>query len=336
MAGARESTGSSVRDDDPSEKRGCFRLRKWYFDFLTGGLDYCFVYFADVRILGATFRSLTVHVARQGRGVPATRSLGVDLAAEQFDGRRGRTISFSGGDINIHDNWSAINADEPGCSVHLRYAPLNGFHPRPVVIGGGGRSQILWRPICLKSKVSGSVRVGGDVIEVEGCNGYVDYLESSYLPPAVPVRTLHWGRLHHPDLDLVFMRAADGPGTAAWSRLSCQAGTSVIHCDDVAIVNVPDPHGSVSHASSPSGYTVHAACDSRRVEMKVRHASVVQENSFIDRREVKSAGVRYVIKKLTRNPRSTKWLSYADVVVEEGRRTRHIHDVPLIDEFALL
>jgi len=336
MARGHTSEATSVWDAEPSAKKGSFRLRKWYFDFLTPALDYCFVYFADVCLLGATFRSLTVHLARAGEGVPSTRTLAVTHVAEKAEGERGRTFSFAGGQINVHDGRTAIDVSGAGCSVTLHYLPLSGLRPHPVVIGNGGRSRIFWTPIHLKASVSGSVVIGGEVIEVSGCDGYVDYLESSYLPPAVPVRTLHWGRLHHPDLDLVFMRAANGLGDAAWSRLSIHAGDSFTECEEVAIVNMPGPPGSGSQATSPTGYTADAASGSRRVHVNVHHAVAVQEGSFIDHRQVRWAGARYILKKLTRDPRSTKWLSYADVVLQDGEAIKQIHDVPLIDEFALL
>jgi hypothetical protein len=336
MAGVPETESTSAREAEPFAKRGIFRLRKWYFDFLTPGLDYCFVYFADVRLPGAIFRSLTLHLARPGKGAPTTRTLAVEHATELVEGERRCTFSFAGGQIKIHDGGCAIDASGPGCSVHLQYMPLKRHLFRPVVICNGGRSRILWRPVHLKSSVSGSVDIGGEVIEVKGCDGYVDYLESSYLPPAVPVRTLYWGRLHHPELDLVFMRAANGSGNATWSRLSVHAGDCLTECEEVAIANRPGAHGFTSQAISPTGYDADAACGSRRVRVKVRHAVAVQESSFIDHQQVKSAVARYILKKLTRDPRSTKWLSYADVLLEDGGTMKHLRDVPLIDEFALL
>jgi hypothetical protein len=336
MAGGRSSEAHSGWDEESVARKGSFRLRKWYFDFLTPGLDYCFIYFADVRLLGATFRSLTVHLAPRGKGVPVTMTLPVEHASEEAYGERGFAFSFDGGQINIDGGPSAIDAYSPGCSVHLHYAPLNGFRPQPVVIRNGGRSRILWRPVHLRSRVSGSVVLRNEVIDVEGCNGYVDYLESSYLPPVVPVRTLYWGRLHHPDLDLVFMRAANGSGNAAWSSMSFHAGDSFTDCGEVAIGNSQSPHGFTEGTLFPAGYQADAACGSCRVHLNVRHASTVQEGSFIDHQQVKSAVGRRILKKLTRDPRSTKWLSYADVVLDDGGTTKRIDDVPLIDEFALL
>jgi hypothetical protein len=46
-------------------------------------------------------------------------------------------------------------------------------------------------------------------------------------------------------------------------------------------------------------------------------------------------GLREVLRRLTRDPRSTKWLSSADVVLEDGIR-REFTQIPMIDEYALL
>jgi hypothetical protein len=310
-----------------------YRLRKWYFDFLTPGLDYCFVYFAEVQILTAKFHSLTVHLARPGR-VPSTKSLAVKNFHEELHRETARSFRLSCGGIELGENSCAIDVSGPGCSVHLKYEPLRACGGEPVVIRTGGRGKIVWKPLQMRSRVSGSVVIDGEAFEVSGFNGYVDYLESSYLPPAVPVRTLYWGRLHHDGLDLVYMLAGDGTGSAAWSRLSAHTGDSVIECQELAVTTGP-AQGKPDSLSS-RGYEAEAACGSGHVHLRVRHEAAIQESSFIDHQNLRSGIARYVLKKLTRDPRSTKWLSRADVVLEQGETRREYSDVPLVDEFALL
>jgi hypothetical protein len=319
-----------------SMKSGMYRLRKWYFDFLTPRLDYCYVYYADVSILGITFRFLTLHLARPGVGVQTTKSLPVGRAEEQDDGEAGRSFRFSGGQVLISDDTCTIDVSAPGCSARLKYEPLNPFRGQPVVIRTRGDRRILWRPLHVKDRVTGSMVLDGEAIEVLGFDGYVDYLESWYPPPLVPVRTLCWGRLHHPEIDLVYTQAANGRGSAAWSSLSACAGDSVIECGEVAIVNSPAAPGSAPDSIPPAGYEVKASSGACRVHLNVRHAAAIQESSFIDHQQMKSAVARYILKKLTRNPRGTKWLSYADVILEEAGTKREFRDVPMIDEFALL
>jgi hypothetical protein len=290
-------------DGEPGPRKGIYRLRKWYCDFLTSGLDYCFVYYADVSLFGATFPSLTVHIARAG---------------------------------TISDGQCSVDVAGSGLSVHLRFVSAAGLQGLPVEIRNGDQKRIVWKPLHLKSRVSGSIVVGEETVEGIRCDGYVDYLESTFLPPVVPVRTLYWGRLHHPELDLVFMRAGSGPEGPAWSRMSIHSGKSLTEWEDIQIVNMLDPLEPASRAVSLGGYYIHASNGSRRAHLEVRHVAPVQVSSFIDHQEVKVAALRYILKKLTRDPRSTKWLSYADVVLEDPGSTLRITNVPMIDEFALL
>ena len=317
-----------------NRKRSAFRLRKWYFDFLSPELDYCFVYFADVSFFGTTFRSLTTHIARQVGGLRTTRSIPVSNPLEQLDGRAGRSFRFSSGKISIATDACVIDVAGPGCSVQLKYSPHGSHHPQPVLIRKGSRGQILWTPVHMKCTVGGSVNIDDETIEVRECNGYVDYLESSCLPHAVPIRSVYWGRLHHEDFDLVYMHAAGGAETTIGSRLSLHLGEFVRECGDVSIKAINDRSGS--NQLSSAGYEAVAATGSCRVRLNIRHALALQESSFIDHQQLMWRSARYLLKKLTRDPRSTKWLSYADVVLEEGETTREWHNIPLIDEFALL
>jgi hypothetical protein len=317
-------------------RKGIYRLRKWYCDFLTSGLDYCFVYYADVSLFGATFRSLTVHLARPRKGTPITKTIPLGRVEEVAVGSNARTFRFDGGQIAISDGPCSVDVAGSGLSVHLRFVPTEGLQGLPVEIRNGGQKRIVWKPLHLKSRVSGSIVVGEETVEVMRCDGYVDSLESTFLPPVVPVHTLYWGRLHHPELDLVFMRAGSGPEGPAWSRMSIRSGKSLTEWEDLQLVNMLDPLEPASREVSHGGYYLHASSGSRRAHLQVRHVAPVQVSSFIDHQEVRCAAVRYILKKLTRDPRSTKWLSYADVVVEDPASTLRITNIPMIDEFALL
>jgi hypothetical protein len=318
------------------ERQGIYRLRKWYADLLTPAGDYGFIYLADVMLLGAAFRSLTLHLARSAGGAPVTKTIPLGRVEESPAASNGRTFDADGGRIAFGDGDSSVDIAGSGLAVRLRFVPVADAPALRVDIGTGGTQRIVWRPIHLKSAVSGSIAIGDDHIEAAGCNGYIDYLESSFLPPIVPVRTLVWGRLHHPELDLVFMNAATGSGGTAWSRMAIHAGGRLSEWEGLEIVTTPDPLETASTALSQRGYCIHASCGARRAHVTVHHAVPVQVSSFIDHQELRSASLRFVLKTLTRNPRSTKWLSYADVVLEDPESPTRITGVPMIDEYACL
>jgi hypothetical protein len=303
-----------------------YRLRKWYCDFLTPRLEYCFLYYAEVRIPGKTFRSCTLHRAGTGGTPRVTRAIPLEVTEQEHVGERDVSLRFAAGRMAISEGASTVDVSGGGAFLHLQFLPLFAFESGPVVIQGGGGAHILWTPLHLRSRVSGSLAIDGVVTVAEACSGYIDYLESTFLPPFVPVRTLHWGRLHHPEVDLVYMRAAADGGRPAWSRALARTGGSIGEWEHIGII-----------PQEGEGYALSGSSASGRIGLTVRHSAAVQEGGFVDHLKIRSSLLRSVVKRVTRDPRSTKWLSYADVILEDGggKGTR-IPDAPLIDECAYL
>jgi hypothetical protein len=304
---------------------GAYRLRKWYCDFLTPRLEYCFLYYAEVRILGKTFRSCTLHRAVPGGTPPVTRTIPVEFAEEEHRGETALSVRFTGGRIVLSRGIGTIDLSGGGTILHLQFVPHVAFGSAPVVIQKRRSPHILWTPLHLRDTVAGSLAIDGVVTEAKGCAGYIDYLESTFLPPLVPVRTLHWGRLHHPEADLVYMRAAAEGGRPVWSRALVRAGGSTGDWEQIDIIPLEG-----------GGYTLSGSTLSGRIGLTVRHSAAVQEGGFVDHLKFRSPILRSVVKKVTRNPRSTKWLSYADLTLEHGGTLREIRNAPLIDECAYL
>ncbi len=308
-----------------------FHLKKWYFDFLTPEKQYVFIYYASARLGPGIMRSLTLHLAWPRQGVLVARSIPVTGALElAADGEIVRALF---GRITCGKSEAMLAITDGDCAVQLRYKAEPGPELRPVVIPTGKRSSVSWKPFGLKYRVSGFVALAQHRVEVKDALGYIDYLESSCLPPLVPVRTLYWGRLAQPDLQIVFMRAATRNGTKAWSALyGC---TNSMQFESERVVIQPE-RKLVSGQPEGNGYSLRADWSVGAVEMQVRHEAVVQEGSFIEQQEHASKLGRRILKLLTRNPRSTKFLSSADVHCQFSCVSQQIRDVPIIDEYVLL
>jgi hypothetical protein len=313
-----------------------YTLKKWYFDFLTPEQDYVFVYFAYVKLFGQIKGSLTIHRARPGRESPLMRSFAVDHHVEWTDECSRHFIQLPGGEIVIAEDQCSISFERGDCTVNLRYASLGESRLNPVVIHTGGKSRILWKPMGLRYNVSGRIRLGGETIPVKDSNGYVDYLQSSYLPLVVPVRTLYWGRLHHADIDAVYIHASDFHKERTWSKLYVRNGSVLTESKQISILDPESLRQDESGRTCPNAYEVVSESNSARIRLRVQHTLPVQESGFIDQQEIKSSVVRSILKLLTRNPRSTKFLSHADIVLESGQTRRIECQIPMIDEFALL
>lgn len=313
-----------------------YKLKKWYFDFLTPEHDFVFVYFACVQLFGRSMRSLTIHVARPRTEFSTTRSFTPDDHEERTDGGFRRLIKLPGGKISFDERSCSILYAGKGCSLDLQYAGDGASLTNPVMIETGGRSHVLWQPLRLRYAVSGTVSAGGQQLTVKNSSGYGDFLESTYLPPVVPVRTLFWGRLHHPGLDLVYIHAAPRSSQRNWSRLIVRSDGALAEMNNIKILPADDSLHAASERVPPPSYEVVGENSTGRIRLKIHHILPVQESSFIDQQEIASPVARSILRLLTRNPRSTKFLSRADLVLETGKTQKVETNIPMIDEYALL
>jgi len=312
-----------------------FTLRKWYFDFLTPQQQYLFVYFAHVRMLGAVIRSLTIHLAELDGGFRRTVSFRPRQHEEWVDEYKVHHIRMPEGEIGLSDAGARITLERPECAVNLRFSLIGTSLTDPLIISGGGRRSISWRPIGLRAAVSGEARLGDRTITVREVNGYMDHLDSTIFPLSTPVRTLYWGRIHHADVDLVYTHVADANTTRTWSRLYASNESGSI---ETAPVVLSVPAGSILAARNavvPDAYTIAGRTDSQAIRVRITHVAAVQQGGFIDQQKLPAAA-RRLLKLLTRDPHSTKFLSRAEIEVERRKGKQTWHDVPLINEIARL
>jgi hypothetical protein len=183
--------------------------------------------------------------------------------------------------------------------------------------------------------VSGSVSIGPDVLQVRDAAGYVDHLESTFLPPLVPVRRLYWGRLHNCDFDFAYVKADGGPGKAAsWAKAYLREGNTMHEAEDVRMDFRGTVAGSLPAAGDGSDYTLNCGFGVTRLVAEVQHIRPVQQVSFIETADIRLPALRAILAKITRNPRGVKFLARADVAVT-GRGTHKVSG-PMIDEVVYL
>ncbi len=323
-------------DSFTSDRCPMFKLRKWYFDVLTEDLKYFFVYFAVVRVGRIVVPSLNIHVAHAKDGQSRTVSIPVGHVEETTAGDPYVRIVLPGGGISVDPERCSLEFSSDRASASLQYVSEGHYRQQGVRIESPLRSFIRWIPFGLKYIVAGWISVGDTLMRVHRANGYADYLKSTCLPPIVPVRNLYWGRLHHPDIDVVYMHAAGGDGTPSWSGLEgVHAGRGF---GPAACTLATSGRGRHLKSRSPGqwDYRVEGSPGMDLVRVQVSHSVPVQEGSFIDQQTIASPILRAGAKFLTRNPRSTKYLSFADLVIEkEGREVKYDH-LPFIDECASL
>lgn len=313
-----------------------FHLKKWYFDLLTANHDFLFLYFASMHIAGVTAHSLTLHVARPDLGIVLTRYIPVPGYEEAFDGKGCRVISMPGGVIRITEEECALELSGNQCAVNLRYRGTGDIVSRPFLISNATHPHILWQPLQLKYCVSGFVVLDGKRIDVRDVEGYADYVECTYPPSLVPVRSFLWGRLHHPDIDLTFVHARGGRGGREWSALYGKSYDGSLESDCLSVVPSFPVNDLGPGRTGVERYDLHGMTTGGEILLKVRRVTVVHRGSFIDDQNISSAILRAAAKLLSRNPRSTKFLSVADVFLVTGTTQRYMNNIPMIDERVIL
>jgi hypothetical protein len=310
------------------------RLQKWYFDFLTPDNDFVFVYLALVRLAGLRLRSLTVHLARPERDIVWTQAIPIPEPEQTLDRAGEPAFRWPGGEIKRAGACWRLDFSSSNCSVRLDFDLRTNIHLQPVVITPEKGGSILWKPLGLNYEVTGRVSLGAESVEVQRARGYADHLECTCPPWRIPVRCLYWGRLNHPAVALTYMRATNGCGDRSWSGVYGRAGDLSFQSGQVSI-QVQEP-GQGQPPVSANRYSLSANTNAGPVALAIGHQVPVQHGSFIDQQNTMSSLTRSLVRLLTRNPRSTKFLSRADLKLDFGEVRLHERNLPLVDEFVIL
>jgi hypothetical protein len=300
-----------------------FELRKWYCDVLTPEKQFVFVYFAELIVCGRPYRSLTIHCFQEG--ATTTRTIPMPGADLLDAGSGGVSVTGGKGRFTLFRDGGEVQAECPGCAVHLRYRSSTSLFTEPLVIGHGRAGRILWQPLLLGATVSGVIDAGGTRTELSNAKGYADFVGSTILPPRVPVRTLRWGRLHNDAADVTFVRAAWNVEAPGWSAIVARVGSKVYRGEQVLF----DP-------AEGCAYGLRAPLPSGELRLEVRHGDVLQDGSFIDQQNWKFRIAEPAVRLVTRDPRSTKWASSAHLFLRADGKTLEVDEAPMVDELASL
>jgi hypothetical protein len=304
--------------------RTFYGLRKWYCDVLTPQNQFAFAYLAELIVCGRPYRSLTIHCFQEGATTTRTIALpGADLLDA---GSGGVSLTSKKARFMLFRDGGEVQAESPGCTIHLCYRSSIPLFTEPLLIGHGRAGRIIWQPLLLGATVSGVIDAGGKRLEFSNAKGYADFVGSTILPPRVPVRTLRWGRLHHDAADVTFVRTAWNEEAPGWSAVVVRMGSKIFRGEQLF----------VHPASEGFDYRVRAPLPSGELRLNVRHRDVLQDGGFIDQQGWKCRIAEPAIRLVTRDPRSTKWASSAHLLLRAEGKTLEIADAPMVDELASL
>jgi hypothetical protein len=308
---------------------GLFRFEKWYFDFTLPTGEVVFFFLAQTHILGWKDDRLSLTVTSP-RDVPIHRSLILqESVAEQsppltslLPGLREIT-SASESEIRVRKIGDDFSLD----IVFARHPEARPV-AKPMVIPRGKRL-ILWEPVHGRSVVRGSVRLGRQTWNAQGCDGYIDHLVSDIFPLFTPVRTLYWGRLHHPEGSLVYTVI---PRLRPYALLTWNSRWEQLEFDAVKVSERGDKMSSLLGIAYPPAYTLTAESLSARIRVDVENIAPAVETEFIGNEEIRCGIESRALNLLARNPRGIKFFSRGHVLVENKARATEIEAAPFFSE----
>ena len=293
------------------------RLRKWYFDLLAPDDVYVFAYFAELTHMRQTLLSVKLHCAMPGRA-PQTVSFSESKQIVEEAGEA-RSIRFPDGAIDIAGDECHLVFSRDLCRVDLHFLAGEPVKSPPLEIPGPPGGRILWKPVSLKYLVSGEVNIGSDLLTVSEASGYADYMQSTISPSRIPVRMLHWGRIHHDEFDLAYSYCQGDREN--WSRLFLKSGGRSSELKVISLVESPLPGES---------FDLQAEGPSDQLELHVQHLCPVQQGGVVDPQMLRTWMLRSLLGGFSSSVQSTKYLSWGDVKLS-GAEQRY-SNLDMIDE----
>jgi len=312
-----------------------FRFEKWFVDVLTPEREYIVLFHSILEVFGVRICFVEVNISQFGEG--PNYHINRKLKGLR---RSGHTLSTHQGTIQYEIGSGKIMLLLPGMEIKLNLRPdyPPDFHGKGMKIESSGNGSLEWKPLYLKTAISGSVR-----IEVEeklvmakdqiSGKGYVDYLHSSLSPFRVPVRQLYWGRLHSMDVDLTYSYALDDNENLCGSQLIIQSGAETIrleeflvHTDQWEVINPPG-------ISCPVSYSIEASSQRLQVSLKVVHLKPAIVSEFAKNPKELGRFRLALLRQLSRDPRGIKFYSTASLELVLDGQTRKLNEVLMIDEY---
>lgn len=305
-----------------------FRFEKLYFDFTLPTGEVIFFFLARTQILGWKDARLSLTVT-SSRDLPIHRSL---ILRESVSGQSPSAYLLPGLQeiISLSESEIRVRKDTDDLSLDVVFARHPEARPiaKPLIILRGKR-RILWEPVQSRSIVRGSVRLGRQTWNAPGCDGYIDRLVSDVFPLFTPVRTLYWGRLHHPEGSLVYTVI---PRLRPCAVLTWSSRRGQLEFDAVKVLERGAKMSSLLGMAYPPAYSLTASSPSARVRVDVWNVAPAVETEFLGNEEIRCGIESQVIKFLARNPRGVKFFSRGHVLVEKKAWTTEIEAAPFFSE----
>lgn len=312
---------------------GKYFFKKWFFDLLTPEHDYVFLYFAFVNLLGKKIGTFDITVTNLHSNLSLHRSTPLHFSSEITDEPMRPEEESPIGDLEVDNEVRRIIVSGADFECSLEYGPRIVQVPESLEIARDRRSRIIWKPLALRSDVSGVVRVGSKELAVGEADGYADYLYSNVFPSRVPIHTLQWGRIHHDRIDIAYTIARSPLQKQTWAKLYARLEGKILQMTDLSIRQFSSKNCEELHLTYPDSYEVRGRSNGADITIRINHIANAAVSRFLDTEEIKNALGRWIVRKLSKDPNGIKFFAKANVEFTSPTGRVELNDVTCIDEF---
>ena len=306
-----------------------FRFEKWYFDFALPTGEVIFFFLAKTRILGQKDFRLSLTVVSP-RVAPIHRSFVLEGFAAAKPSLALLLLPGLQEFPSPSESEVRVRTFGDGFVLDLTFTRHPDARPSadPMVIRRGKR-QILWEPVHSRSIVRGQVRTHGRTWTAEGYDGYIDRLVTDIFPLFTPVRTLYWGRLHHPEGSLVY---AVIPRLRPAALVTWESSRERLEFNRVQVSGRGTATSPILGLDYPPAYTLNAQGPSASLRLDVENIAPAVETGFIGNEGIPSGVESRALNFLARNPRGIKFFSRGRGHIDHQNQATEFKDASFFSE----
>jgi hypothetical protein len=183
---------------------------------------------------------------------------------------------------------------------------------------------------------SGHIRIGNQLIDLQGSHGYADYLHSNVFPLFAPVKIVLWGRLINESTAITYTIAISQKTNQQWSQMVV-ATESSFHTFNNCSIHFEDPHATELFTQNmhPHHFFLEAADAAGRAAIRIEHNAIAVINDFISDQKVSNPFFKKLYLWLSKNPQGAKYFSTGIGKIDFLDTTITIPQCPMIDEVVI-
>jgi len=311
-----------------------FEYEKWFFDVYTSTNAYFIVFITKIDVAGTTKLYFQMHGSNEQESGTYRKifnyGIKLDLLEYSSDGILARqgSIGFSPDKINL----SLTNRDfSIDLTYNLSYSSFS--QQSEMIIHGRRKAFMSWKPIFPRARVNGSIELRDFIHHFENETGYSDYVHSTFLPFAIPVESMYWGRFHAPKADLTYSIVQGSTGKKQWGKVYVRHGGQWFEFDVDKVECVEYSHCKELKMYYPDIYSIVAKNSEANLEITVYNHREMILNDFMGDATYMGQLALQILRKVTKNPRGVKFIATADVKMHSPGSVLEYFSLPIIDEY---